>query len=37
MLYHYLDEEKVTPYELLPWGNYCSNDEIDRKKYVQGC
>ena len=31
---HYLDEETVTPNELLPeehWGNDCSDDEKERK------
>ena len=33
ILYHYLDEETVTPIELLQekhWGNYRSNDEIEK-------
>ena len=36
---HYLDEETVTPNELLPeehWGNDRSDNEIE-KKHVQGC
>ena len=38
-LNHYIDEETVTPNELLTeehWGNYRS-DRWDRKEHVQGC